>query len=110
MVEPTPRVQAALIEACEAAKAHGMEWSITPDDFGIRRRGVLTTAFFADADYLITVVVGADHSPTIGIACLNWLHFPDHINGPEECDEQCAAQMPVRTVELPEPDSEAERV
>lgn len=101
---PSP-LQRALIDAIALAELHGVEHRIVPEDFGIQRSASgITNATFVDADVAITVLVDRHGRTTIGLAELDWIHFPDpdHAISDDDCDS-CgeAAQPPVRTVYLP---------
>ncbi|TLF74081.1 hypothetical protein [Nocardia cyriacigeorgica] len=103
-IEHTPLRQ-ALVDAIALAEIHGLEHRITPDDFGIQRSDAgITNATFVDADFAITVLVDRHGRTTIGLAALEWIHFPDPDHDPSDdnCDTCGEASLPpTRTVYLP---------
>lgn len=68
-------LERALTEVCEFAKAHGVDASITPADFGIQRShpGV-TIATRVDADHAVHAVIDRYGRASFGVAELFWLH------------------------------------
>lgn len=82
MPEQTP-LQAALIEACEFARAHGLE-GITVDDFAIQRSPAGTThATHIGEHHAVTVTIGPAGHATYAVAELDWIHNtadPDRMN------------------------------
>ncbi|WP_327139379.1 hypothetical protein [Nocardia sp. NBC_01327] len=88
-------LEAALIAACAAALAHGVDASITPADFGIQRSAAgLTTATYVDSSHAVTVVVNSHGQTTFGIADLDWMHWPDL---DVDDDEGCTVCHPDRS-------------
>lgn len=90
MPEHTP-LETALVEACAFALAHGVgenTCSIEPADFGIQRSAIgLTTATYVDANHAVTVMVDRHGRTTIGVAELDWVHWPNpDYDGDEDCE------------------------
>lgn len=103
-IELTP-LQQALVDAIALAELHGLEHRIVPEDFGIQRSpSGITNATFIDSDVAITVLVDRHGRTTIGLAELEWIHFPDPEREPsaDDCDICGEASLPpTRTVYLP---------
>lgn len=96
----TSPLDAALIEACEFAIAHGVEKPIQPADFGLQRSDAGSTiATYVDSSHVITVHIDRHGCAAFGVAELSWVHFPDP-DPDEEC-WYCAQPLSMRTVYLP---------
>ncbi|TLF96787.1 hypothetical protein FEK35_27230 [Nocardia cyriacigeorgica] len=109
-IERTP-LQQALADAIALAELHGFEHRIVPEDFGIQRSASgITNATFIDSDVAITVLVDRHGRTTIGLAALEWIHFPDPDREPsaDDCGICCDSPLsPTRTVYLPGDDPRA---
>lgn len=107
---PTP-LEAALVQACDFAVAHGVDGPIVPADFGIQRSAAgHTTATYVDSSCVVTVDIDRGGAVTLGVAELSWLHFPDpESDGDEDCGVCHPAHwepthfrgVPLETVHLP---------
>ncbi|MFI5541996.1 hypothetical protein ACIA5H_37100 [Nocardia sp. NPDC051900] len=72
--EQTP-LQAALVEACEFAKRHGVTDSITPADFGIQRSEPgITHATYVSGEHVVSVTIGGGGTISFAVAELFWVH------------------------------------
>ncbi|WP_280502995.1 hypothetical protein [Nocardia farcinica] len=91
---------AALLEACRFARRHGIEIR-DPEDFAVQSRPPGIHAVYVDADAAVVVVIPTGGEPTFGLADLDWLHFPDHVNGTEDCAAECGPRRPQTIVHLP---------
>lgn len=77
MPETTERtaLQIALSQACEFARAHGVETPLTPEDFGIQRsESGWQHATFVDADHAISVTIEVHGEAILRVAELFWIH------------------------------------
>lgn len=74
MPEPS-RLQRALADACEFARAHGVEDTITPDDFGLQRsESGWQHATYVDAGHAVSVTIEPGGNAILRLAELWWIH------------------------------------
>lgn len=99
----------ALEQACQFARAHGLE-GITPDDFGLQRsESGWQHATYVDAGHAVSVTIEPHGNAILRIAELWWIHDQaDEMRDPcEYCeiDEERVAEMfrgvPLVDVHLP---------
>lgn len=89
-------IERALADACAFAKAHGVDSTITPADFGIRPAFAQSVhATYIDGDHAVSAIIEHHGHTSFAVAELFWVHD----QGDEErdpCDpcgecERCAA-------------------
>ncbi|WP_063039682.1 hypothetical protein [Nocardia pseudovaccinii] len=112
MPELTPLEQ-AIEQAIAFAEAHGVDVAdLTRHDFGIQRSDPgFTHANHVSPTHVIAVTIGGVDGVNIGVAELDWIHYPIDDGcarcEPDECDacgaDPCACEpaVPMTTVYLP---------
>jgi hypothetical protein len=79
-------LQAALAEACEFARRHGVAERIHPDDFGIQRSDIgMTTATYLDPDHAVLATIDRHGRARFSVAELDWVHLDVADEGRDPC-------------------------